>query len=89
MKWVRIENGIVIEITDIDPKERFVKEIEAQFFSCSEEVEQGWSCKNGAFSKPTPPKQQIITPSVDPNTADIWQALLSLSAQVEALKGGN
>ena len=31
---------------------------------------------------------QIITPPVDQNIADIWEALLAVSAEVETLKGG-
>jgi hypothetical protein len=31
---------------------------------------------------------EIITPPVDQNTADIWQAMLDLSTKIEGLKGG-
>jgi hypothetical protein len=30
----------------------------------------------------------IITPSIDQNIADIWEAMLAMSAELEALKGG-
>ena len=52
MKWARVENGVVQEITDIDPKGRFVKEIEDQFISCSDDVAQGYAYENGTFSEP-------------------------------------
>lgn len=89
MKWARVDNGIVVEFTDVDPAGRFVQEIVDQFHTCSDDVEQGWTFENETFSKLVSPAQQIITPSTDPNTADMWQALLDLSAQVESLKGGN
>ncbi|MDF2636114.1 MAG: hypothetical protein K0R78_2988 [Pelosinus sp.] len=31
----------------------------------------------------------IITPSIDQDTADMWEALFAISAELEALKGGN
>ena len=40
-------------------------------------------------SEPENGGTQIITPPIDQNTADLWQAMLDLSAQVETLKGGN
>lgn len=32
---------------------------------------------------------EIITPPVDQNGADLWEAILDLSAQIEAIKGGH
>ena len=51
MKWARIENGVVMEITGIDPVGRFVKEIEQQFVSCGDDVEQGYLFNGGVFSE--------------------------------------
>lgn len=33
-------------------------------------------------------KSQVITPPVDQSMADMWEALLAMSAEIEALKGG-
>ncbi len=52
MKWARIENGRVAEVTDIDPAGRFTAEIVAQFRSCSDEVEQGWLHDGESFIQP-------------------------------------
>ena len=30
----------------------------------------------------------IITPSMDKNIADLWEAMLAMSAEIETLKGG-
>lgn len=38
---------------------------------------------------PPEPKTQIITPEVDEEKADMWEAIFALSSELEALKGGN
>lgn len=55
MKWARVEKGIVRELTVIDPVGRFVKEIEQQFVSCGDDVEQGYLFDGGVFSEPPGP----------------------------------
>lgn len=52
MKWARVDNGIVMEITDIDPEGRFTQEIVDQFRECPEEVEQGWTYIDGVWNAP-------------------------------------
>ncbi|MDJ0305399.1 hypothetical protein [Dehalobacter sp.] len=62
MKWARIENGIVVETTGVDPAGRFVLEIEQQFISCPDNIEQNWTYAGGTFSQPqepTPTKESI------------------------------
>jgi len=51
MRYARIENGIVMEIIDFDPKGRFTKEIEKQFVECDEDTKQGFKYDNGVFSE--------------------------------------
>jgi hypothetical protein len=34
------------------------------------------------------PKSEIVTPPVNQDVADLWQAMLHMSAELEALKGG-
>ena len=36
---------------------------------------------------PPEPETQIITPAVNSDIADLWQAMLAMSAELEALKG--
>jgi len=38
---------------------------------------------------PPEPASQIVTPGVDENIADLYQALLDMSARLEKLEGGN
>lgn len=50
MKWARIENETVMEITDIDPAGRFHESL--IWVQCPVEVEQRWTYANGTFSAP-------------------------------------
>ena len=50
MMWARIENSVVIEITDIDPTDRFHPDF--QWVPCSEETAQNWLFIQGVFSLP-------------------------------------
>lgn len=83
MKWARVENGVVQEITDTDPKGRFVKEIEDQFISCSDDVEQGYAYTNNTFSAPVG-----HVPTTEEKIADLdteYQAQFSSLAQALGL----
>jgi hypothetical protein len=62
MKYARVENGIVRELINFNPKGKFVKEIEEQFIECLEDTKQNDIYENGKFSKPTPklPTQEEI-----------------------------
>lgn len=37
---------------------------------------------------PPEPETQIITPEVDQEKADLWEAILALTEKIEALEGG-
>lgn len=45
------------------------------------EIETAWEEMQAETNAP-------ITPPIDQNVADLWQAMLALSAELEALKGG-
>lgn len=47
-----------------------------------------WQQVDDGFVPPQP-AQEPVTPAVDQGTADMWEAILALSTQMEALKGGN
>lgn len=38
---------------------------------------------------PPEPETQIITPEVDQEKADLWEAILALTEKIETLEGGN
>ncbi|WP_407364751.1 hypothetical protein [Pseudomonas luteola] len=48
--WARIENGVVFELTDIDPKRRFHDSLTWEV--CDESVAIGWRYEGGAFTAP-------------------------------------
>ena len=48
MRWALIENGVVSEISDIDPADRFHPAL--VWVSCSDEVKQGHSYSGGVFT---------------------------------------
>lgn len=45
-----------------------------------EEIETAWAVMQSEANKP-------VTPPVDQSMADIWEAMLAMSAEIEALKG--
>jgi len=49
-KWARIEDGVVMETTSINPANRFHPSL--VWVACAEEVEQGWIYSSGEFSPP-------------------------------------
>lgn len=50
MFWARIESGTVVEITDIDPADRFHPDLIWQ--SCPPEVGLGWTVEDSQFTPP-------------------------------------
>lgn len=48
--WARIENGVVAEITDMDPAGRFHPSL--QWVICNDEVRPGWGYVGQAFAAP-------------------------------------
>lgn len=51
--WARLENNVVMELTDIDPEGRFHPSL--VWVECQEDTQQGYIYDNGAF---TPPEVQ-------------------------------
>lgn len=51
MLWARIENGSVVETTDLDPSERFHPDL--LWRACPSDVRPGWAIIDGGFS-PSP-----------------------------------
>lgn len=58
--WARIENGTVVELTDIDPTGRYHPSLE--WTPCGEEVRPGW-VYDGAFAPPSPAEPTLTVPS--------------------------
>lgn len=52
MKWARIENNAVMEVTTIDPEGRFHSDL--IWVSCPEEVDQRWTYDGNEFLAPPP-----------------------------------
>ncbi|SDU87955.1 phage tail assembly chaperone [Pseudomonas mucidolens] len=48
--WARIENGTAVELTDIDPTDRFHPELVWQ--ACPVETQPGWTVVEGALTPP-------------------------------------
>jgi len=81
MKWARIENGIVMEIIDVEPIGRYTEEIVNQFNTCEDDTEQGDIFEEGIYSKP-----QIIPPSeIDTILIRLSQLNLVIDSQTEQI----
>lgn len=72
--WRRSDNYETLKATWEDEKQTIPTE---------EEINLAWEAIQKEASEP-----QIITPTVDKEKADMWEAIFALSAQLEALKGG-
>lgn len=57
--WARIENGAVVETTDVDPTERFHPDL--IWRECPEDVRSGWAVEGDRFLSPpaTPISEQV------------------------------
>ena len=66
MKYARVEEGIVREIINFNPKGKFVKEIEEQFVKCTEDTKQNDIYKDGVFTTPLPklPTQEELNQQI-------------------------
>jgi hypothetical protein len=40
------------------------------------------------YVEPEPQSPEVVTPEVNQDVADLWQAMLAMSSELEALKGG-
>lgn len=47
--WARLEDGVVVETTDIDPEGRYHPDL--KWRACAAQVQPGWLYANGAFSE--------------------------------------
>lgn len=52
-KWARIENGVVMETTDLDPAGRFHPSL--VWVACADDVSNGFGYADGSFTAPPPP----------------------------------
>jgi hypothetical protein len=56
--WALIQNGMAVEVTDIDPTGRFHASFQWQ--PCGAEVRQGWAFLNGVFSQPVVDLEELV-----------------------------
>ncbi|WP_092346717.1 MULTISPECIES: phage tail assembly chaperone [unclassified Pseudomonas] len=64
--WARIENGTVVEITDVDPTERFHPDL--MWRACSKDVRPDWILMDSEFSQPL-----AVSPSEQDDTERVWR----------------
>lgn len=71
MKYARIVNDTAVDVRTEAPQGCFTPDIAAQFVEVPDEVENGWTLKDGAWSGPeavipTPVGPVVIAPKVSP-----------------------
>jgi hypothetical protein len=59
------------------------------YFYTGDETEGAKEATQEEINEKLNPKSEIVTPPVNQDVADLWQAMLTMSAELEALKGGN
>ncbi|WP_312388507.1 phage tail assembly chaperone [Pseudomonas sp.] len=57
--WALIQDGLVLEATDIDPDGRYHPDLKWQ--ACESEVRAGWLFENGAFVEPFETLEQLTS----------------------------
>ena len=72
MKFVFIKNGIVSDVTRVDPFRVFQDSYAAQFIEAPDEVEGGWLYDGETFTAPPPPEPVI------PHEVSMGQCRLAL-----------
>lgn len=56
--WARIENNVVMELTDTNPKGRFHKDLVWKL--CNPSVQAGWIYEGSEFVPATPIEQSVV-----------------------------
>jgi hypothetical protein len=56
--WARIENNVVVELTDINPEGRFHKDL--VWKSCNSSVQVGWIYEGNEFVSPSPVEEPTV-----------------------------
>jgi hypothetical protein len=77
--WARIENGVVMERIDYDPKLHPL----GQWVECGEEVQDGWTYKRGKFAAPV-----VVPETPAPEIPDEFRGLALDLAVIEEIKAG-
>ena len=82
-KWARIQDDMVMEVTDIDPAGRFHSDL--VWVECPSDTSYHDGFKNGVFTKhvvpplPTPEElQAALTGDLDPQTLAAAEAFIKL-----------
>jgi hypothetical protein len=66
MLWARIENGTVIETTDVDPMERFHPDL--MWLACPTDTRPDWTAVDGNFFPPP-----AAAPSEQADAERVWR----------------
>lgn len=77
----KIRPGAAWRMADNYPNLVATWEDKVQACPMLKEIEIAWAEMQAEANKP-------VTPPVDQGMADIWEAMLAMSTQIEALKGG-
>lgn len=77
--WARIEDGVVMERINYDPKLHPIGE----WVECGEEVQDGWTYKRGKFAAPV-----IVIPEPTPEIPEEFRGLNLDREVIEEIKAG-
>jgi hypothetical protein len=86
MKFVYIQNGVVVDRTFIPPENVFYQPYASQFIEAPEDVELGWLYDGVNFTAPPALVIPEISTPPAPTKEELLAQLLAIQAQIEALK---
>lgn len=83
MKYVYIENGVVVDRVQVDPFTVFYPEYASRFIQAPEEVDHFWTYDGEKFSPPV--VQEVVEPP-KPTKEQLLAELEALTAKIKALE---
>lgn len=83
MNFVYIQNGVVIDKTQIPPENVFYEPYASKFIEAPDEVTHGWIYDGEKFKEPPIMEEVTIPP---PTKEDLLAQVQALTAQIQELK---
>ena len=84
MKYVFLQNNVVVDVARVDPFKIFYPNYAAQFVEAPEEVTHFWTWDGEKFNPPPPPQAEVEPPK--PTKEQLLAQLQALQQQIQSLE---